>query len=469
MIVHMMVLDNKLLSFVKMIKSSKNIFLLLLFVSILFSCNNKSQTIKKGSSFEEKTKDSIILSVKFTGKGIIDLYYRDNYLNFIPLGFINNSPEKKVIYKSIKRFHDNFILSYKVLVYDNKNFNKIEQRFYVDNDLDTLKLVYNTNKYFFNDNVRNINKLYESYNELNIDNIKIQKDYLLAKKKLDSVFKYNKAIFNFRDIESINKIKFYEYLQKIDATNNKVDSFVKNLKKITGSKVFSSLTYNYTKNRLHLFDYSKLNKKEFSEKYIEILAIGHLQFLKIEDNKGKSKYKEALNWFKNTDLYKKDSLFIKKQIMPINNTKFKKYVKKITLFDVKDNENSIEEIIKKHSSNYYLIDFWATWCAPCIGGVKLMNKMDFPKNVKVISISLDKPKDKKKWKSKTEELKQLYTYWLDEDSTDGKSFLKFIELKSIPRYILIDKNLNLIDQAFYHPSEIQFLSKLKDIQNHKYW
>jgi hypothetical protein len=78
--------------------------------------------------------------------------------------------------------------------------------------------------------------------------------------------------------------------------------------------------------------------------------------------------------------------------------------------------------------------------------------------------------------------KALYTLWtlknrhikgkhsrLDEENVEAKSFLKFIELQSIPRYILIDKNLILIDQAFYHPYEPQFLTKLKDIKNHKYW
>jgi hypothetical protein len=38
-------------------------------------------------------------------------------------------------------------------------------------------------------------------------------------------------------------------------------------------------------------------------------------------------------------------------------------------------------------------------------------------------------------------------------------------MKSIPRYVLIDKKLNLIDEAFYHPHEKKFLNYLNNLKN----
>jgi hypothetical protein len=53
---------------------------------------------------------------------------------------------------------------------------------------------------------------------------------------------------------------------------------------------------------------------------------------------------------------------------------------------------------------------------------------------------------------------------LDDRDYNVKYFLKLIELHSLPRYILMDENMNLIDQAFTHPEEPDFLSKLENIR-----
>ena len=95
--------------------------------------------------------------------------------------------------------------------------------------------------------------------------------------------------------------------------------------------------------------------------------------------------------------------------------------------------------------------------------------MVIPKNIKVLSFSIDKEKDKEKWKTKTRELEQKLTFWFNGTLENNIGFTEFIEMQSIPRYVLIDKNMNLIDQAFYPPSQPEFLPLLKDIKNHKYW
>ena len=144
-------------------------------------------------------------------------------------------------------------------------------------------------------------------------------------------------------------------------------------------------------------------------------------------------------------------------------------MKKLTLESVSNEKKDFKKIIDEIPTDYYLIDFWATWCAPCIQGFKTMKSMDLPDNVKVISISVDKNKDKEKWIKTTNKLNQSISYWIDGTDNNTQKFMNFIEMKSIPRYVLIDKNMNLIDQAFYHPSNSQFIKKLKDVKNHKYW
>jgi len=44
--------------------------------------------------------------------------------------------------------------------------------------------------------------------------------------------------------------------------------------------------------------------------------------------------------------------------------------------------------------NIYVINFWATWCAPCIKELPYFEKLNAEnKNVKVILVSLDSKKD----------------------------------------------------------------------------
>ena len=81
---------------------------------------------------------------------------------------------------------------------------------------------------------------------------------------------------------------------------------------------------------------------------------------------------------------------------------------------------------------------------------------------------INKTKEKEKWKTMTQKLGQKISYLIKEDNSNNKDFFKFVELKSVPRYILIDKNMNLIDEAFLHPQEQQFLPKLENIKYTKY-
>jgi len=313
--------------------------------------------------------------------------------------------------------------------------------------------------------------IYKSYKDLRRKHFKNKtiesEDYI---KELDSLSYYFKRLTkNQRPNYQINEMLYLNEIQKVNPKDKQVEEFLKNSNSIMTGGAQLSLLFNYFKNNAELLDYENLNTKNNSETYIELLAIGAYRFLKFEDNKGDAKFNKAIDWLKTTDFYKRDSTHIRKQVTPLNSKKFKEYLSKIKLIDKNNKEIKISEILSKSSSKYYLIDFWATWCAPCIQGVKTMNNMSIPKNVKVLSFSVDKEKDKEKWKSKTVELEQELSFWFDEKMENNKGFTKFIEMKSIPRYVLIDKNMNLIDQAFYHPQEPQFLSKLRDIKNHKYW
>lgn len=64
------------------------------------------------------------------------------------------------------------------------------------------------------------------------------------------------------------------------------------------------------------------------------------------------------------------------------------------------NFNELEPLLKKKDDKTYIINFWATWCAPCIKELPYFEKINQEgkaKNWKVILVSLDMPS---MWKSK---------------------------------------------------------------------
>jgi thiol-disulfide isomerase/thioredoxin len=56
-----------------------------------------------------------------------------------------------------------------------------------------------------------------------------------------------------------------------------------------------------------------------------------------------------------------------------------------------------EKNVIKNDENTYVINFWATWCAPCVKELPYFEKLSQEnKKVKVILVSLDSPKDLEK-------------------------------------------------------------------------
>ncbi len=104
------------------------------------------------------------------------------------------------------------------------------------------------------------------------------------------------------------------------------------------------------------------------------------------------------------------------------------------------------------------IDVWATWCAPCqeeLPHMKELQEMFKGTNVCFVSMSVDK--DKEAWKKQVKEEKpggvQLY-------AGAESEFCKEYKIKSIPRFILIDKEGKIIEANMTRPSEMRTIEAI---------
>lgn len=116
-----------------------------------------------------------------------------------------------------------------------------------------------------------------------------------------------------------------------------------------------------------------------------------------------------------------------------------------------------------------VIDVWATWCGPCLKQAPYFERVAIKnkdrKNIVFIALSTDSKSDKKKWylqvKNKTRSVIQLY---LPKKQAD--KFTSAYILNSIPRYIFIDKEGNLIDSKMIFPKNPKFEQAInKELEN----
>ena len=74
-------------------------------------------------------------------------------------------------------------------------------------------------------------------------------------------------------------------------------------------------------------------------------------------------------------------------------------VKKFPITTIKTvNYEQLKPLLEKKDDTIYVINFWATWCAPCVKELPYFEKLGAAyssKNVKVLLVSLDFPKQVK--------------------------------------------------------------------------
>ena len=129
----------------------------------------------------------------------------------------------------------------------------------------------------------------------------------------------------------------------------------------------------------------------------------------------------------------------------------------INLKSFDDNKIYTNEDFKK--SRYTLINFWASWCAPCRVEHPYLMQLSKEKNLKILGVNF---KDKKINASKfLNELGNQY-YYMAKD-TSGKQSVNF-GIYGIPESILIN-NETIVLKKFVGPLNDQNLNDIKEIIN----
>ena len=136
----------------------------------------------------------------------------------------------------------------------------------------------------------------------------------------------------------------------------------------------------------------------------------------------------------------------------------------------KGNDTSLKDLKGK----YVYIDVWATWCGPCkveIPSLKKLEKQFEDRNIQFVSISIDEGRGYQGdsatayegWRKMVKD-KDLGGIQLIADNGFNSTFIKDYKINSIPRFILIDPEGNVVNADAPRPSNPQLVELLNSLE-----
>ncbi|WP_405564082.1 TlpA family protein disulfide reductase [Polaribacter sp. Asnod6-C07] len=216
-------------------------------------------------------------------------------------------------------------------------------------------------------------------------------------------------------------------------------------------------------------------KKNFDQSIVDY-ATGDL----IRDyfNQGFGKDKNTAEFMKNTIKVYKESIKVASTIQTMEdieqelNTTNKKLPKELNELVINLSKDTINFNYNLRQKKIKVIDFWASWCQPCIEEIIISKdkreQIASKYNVDFLYLSIDR--DTQKWIDKSIDLYEFLPDIKQFKTIDFKKskLIKFLNLRSsvgitIPRYVILDENNMIIDNNAPKPSKDNFESIISKI------
>ncbi len=126
--------------------------------------------------------------------------------------------------------------------------------------------------------------------------------------------------------------------------------------------------------------------------------------------------------------------------------------------------SSLETILAQYKGRYVLIDFWASWCAPCkkeIPYLKQLSQQYSSNKIVFLSVSLDK--EVQVWQKAVIANGDAKSNHYLLINSENSSLVKQFDIHAIPRYLLFDKEGKIINAEAPRPSEPELISLLNKL------
>lgn len=238
--------------------------------------------------------------------------------------------------------------------------------------------------------------------------------------KKDSLIKY--SFFK----EFVEKTAYYESVINDNIEKNKAPKIISQYKFALNSDLILPKTKNYLLHTLIQQISENLSLKDFETAY-ELFTKNTTSKVLVDDISNK---------------------------YLVNYSELKKEIDSVHLISLDKTTTTLSEVIKKNKGKIIYVDFWASWCSPCIKefpALKKLSKDFINKDVVFLYISLDS--NYNEWKKASQDLSlDLNKNSFLAINYPKANFYKNLILKDIPRYIIFNKEGKLLHKKAPKPS-----------------
>ena len=247
---------------------------------------------------------------------------------------------------------------------------------------------------------------------------------------------------------------FLSPLNSIDYTNQNDYNLFPDFKNLVLS-YYQSILQNSTNLQADLDKLIQSNSNLIKK---DLVSQGVLM-LSASNKNNKEVYESLVKLSSEFSLTGEDSIITNKLVTKFNVLRSLEKGMKSPVFNNYENFNGERTSLSDLQGKYVYIDVWATWCGPCIREIpslKVIEKKYENKNIHFVSLSIDernRPRyNYEAWRKMIVE-KDLGGIQLFADNAFNSKFTKAYGIDSIPRFLLIDPEGNIVSGNAPRPSD----------------
>ena len=131
----------------------------------------------------------------------------------------------------------------------------------------------------------------------------------------------------------------------------------------------------------------------------------------------------------------------------------------ILLTDVAGNTHHLGEILNQHKGGIFFIDFWASWCAPCIKEIPRLRELEKKYIDKIVFLSLSEDYRNPDWLTAIKKYGLTGNQYLMNYGSKNP-LINELKLKTIPRFVLMTASGEILNANLPKPFEVERLDKI---------